>query len=164
MVFERVVQGQNVSSVTQSASVLCVVPPAYDGIAGIHPNVANPTTSVRVWRPSPDITLFEMPPIGVQSSLPPLTPLEGRQPSMALLGTLLQRIFQCFLAILLHSDGESLMSLQRKLKGNARETVHCHLLHPASVLKVMMTLQTLFGRPELRFGQHQHRRQTGLTR
>ncbi|XP_062711049.1 uncharacterized protein LOC134289063 [Aedes albopictus] len=48
-----------------------------------------------------------------------------------------------------YSDGENLMRLQRSLKGNAREAVHCQLLHPASVPQIMMTLQTLFGRPEL---------------
>lgn len=48
-----------------------------------------------------------------------------------------------------YTDAENLMRLQRCLKGNAREAVRCHLLHPSSVPQILTTLQTLFGRPEL---------------
>nr|XP_029717705.1 uncharacterized protein LOC115260683 [Aedes albopictus]XP_029717706.1 uncharacterized protein LOC115260683 [Aedes albopictus] len=75
VVFDRVVQSQNVSSVTQSASGPSVVQPQFAGVAGIHPNAANSTASFLVSHPPPNMAQFEMPSMGIQPPLPPLAPL-----------------------------------------------------------------------------------------
>ncbi|XP_065091343.1 uncharacterized protein LOC135712305 [Ochlerotatus camptorhynchus] len=47
-----------------------------------------------------------------------------------------------------YTDAENLMRLQRSLKGDARKSVSCFLLHPANVAEVMNTLHSLYGRPD----------------
>lgn len=48
-----------------------------------------------------------------------------------------------------YSDEENLLRLQRCLRGKALDAVRYRLLHPSNLAGVIITLRTLFGRPEI---------------